>query len=230
LARARAAGVCGLVTCGSDLEDSRAALGLAAEHEDVWATAGIHPHGAAWAHDDAWAGVEHLAAKRGAVALGETGLDYHYGSAERDYQLRNFEAHLDMAARLKLPVVVHSRSADGDTAGFIRQFRGRASGVMHCFAGGPDLLRVALDAGWMISFSGLVTFVPEIAGLVARVPEDRLLIETDSPYLAPVPRRGRRNEPSHVQWTCAAVADLRNEAVGDVAALTAANARRFFGL
>jgi TatD DNase family protein len=165
------------------------------------------------------------------VALGETGLDFHYDRSPRREQTESFEAHLDLAARTGLPVVVHSRSADAETAELIRRHAGRVGGVLHCFSGGAALLRAGLDAGWYVSFSGIVTFRSWAdAELVRRVPADRLLIETDSPYLAPVPRRGRRNEPALVAHTCAAVAEIRGEAVEAVAEATCGNARALYAI
>jgi TatD DNase family protein len=165
------------------------------------------------------------------VAIGETGLDYFYDNSPRAEQEASFEAQLDLASETGLPVVVHSRAADAETIRFVQAFEGRVLGVLHCFSGGAALLEAGLEAGWYVSFSGIVTFKKfEDGDLVRRVPSDRLLIETDSPYLAPVPMRGKRNEPSLVGHTCAAVAAIRNEEPEEIARLTLENACRFYAV
>ena len=165
------------------------------------------------------------------VAVGETGLDYHYDFGPRDRQRELFRAHARLAAETGLPLVVHSRSADDDTRAVIAEFRGLAHGVLHCFTGGMRLLEEALDAGWHISFTGLVTFRNFDGQEALRaVPPDRLMIETDSPYLAPVPHRGRRNEPAYVARVRDGVAAVRGESAEEVERYTARNAFRFFGL
>lgn len=231
LARARAAGVEGMVTVGTSPEDARAARELARGHDDVWFTAGLHPHEADGFGSGLTAELEPLLATPEAVAVGETGLDYHYDNAPRRRQRASFEAHLELAASLELPVVVHSREADADTARLIAGAAPGVRGVLHCFTGGRELLEAALERDWYVSFSGIVTFGSwDGEELVRRVPGDRLLLETDSPYLAPVPERGRRNEPAFVAHTCRAVARMRDEEPDDTAASTLANARAFYGL
>lgn len=232
LKRARAAGVEGMVSVGSDAADSRAAARLAESDPAIWATAGVHPHEAAAAAAEAdLQAVRELAAHPRVVALGETGLDYHYQHSPRDVQRRLFRRHVALAADVGLPLVVHSRDADEDTAAALRDLPAGTRGVLHCFTGGAALLEAALEAGWYVSFSGMVSFKGFAgADLVRRVPADRLLVETDAPTLAPVPRRGRRNEPAYVAHVCEAVAALRGEDAAGLAARTAENARRFYGL
>lgn len=228
--RARARGVSRMVTIASDPEDAEEALALAARTPGLWATAGLHPHAADRTSAALMREVERIAEAPEIVAIGETGLDFHYDSAARPAQLENFEAHLRMAARLGLPIVVHSRSAEAETAERVREYGDGATGVLHCFTGGEALLHAALDADWYVSFSGLITFVPELAEWARAVPADRLLIETDAPYLAPAPRRGRRNEPAYLTHTCERLAEVRGVSFEEAAALTAANACRFYGL
>lgn len=231
LAAAREAGVLELVAVGTDPGDARAALDLARREEGVWSTAGLHPHAADAFGDETLAAIAALLGEAEVAAVGETGLDYHYEHAPRDTQRRSFEAHMELAARTGLPVVVHSREADADTVEVLEAFGGRATGVLHCYTAGIELLETGVDLGWYVSFSGIATFGGfDAAPLVGRVPDERLLIETDSPYLAPVPMRGRRNEPAYLPHTCAAVAELRGEAPRETAALTRANARRLYGL
>lgn len=231
VARARAAGVTRLVTIASDVEDADAALALAADHDGVWCSAGIHPHAADTATGSALARVRELAAHPEVVAIGETGLDYYYDNAPREAQRRAFAAQLELAAEQDLPAVVHARDADEDVAAMLKDAPRGTRGVLHCFAGGAALLQTGLDLGWYVSFSGLVSFssydTPE---RVRAVPEDRILVETDSPYLAPVPMRGKRNEPAYVRHVVEAVASLRGAAPEQLAALTTANAMQFYRL
>jgi len=231
IGRARAAGVTELVSVASDPEDAREAIALATAHDRIWATAGLHPHEAKSFGPDLMADLEVLAQRREVVAIGETGLDYHYENAPRDQQRRCFRAQLELAERCSLPVVVHSRDADADTAALLSEFAGRVIGVLHCFTGGEALLGTGLDAGWYVSFGGIVTFKSfEGRAAVRRVPDDRLLIETDSPYLSPVPLRGRRNEPSHLVHTCRRVADMRDAFTEKIGEITRHNALALFGL
>jgi TatD DNase family protein len=230
LDRAWSAGLVGLVSIASDAADAEAALELAARDPRIRSTAGVHPHAAASATDAHRQRVRELVSLPGVVAIGETGLDYHYDNSPRDVQRTLFEWHLRLAAETGLPVVVHSRSADDDLVAMIRDAAG-VCGVLHCFSGGTRLLEAGLDAGWFISFAGMVTFRSfDGAELLRAVPGDRLLVETDSPYLAPVPFRGRRNEPAHVAETCRAVARLRGEEAEATAAATTVNAHRFYAL
>jgi TatD DNase family protein len=231
LLRAREAGVAGLVTIASNLDDAADALALARSHEGVWCTAGVHPHEAAGAGPDAEQRLRELAALAEVVALGETGLDYHYDHARRPVQRRLFDLHLALGAECGLPVVVHAREADDDVASALRAAPGAKRGVLHCFTGGARTFEEALARGWHVSFSGIASFRTfAVADLLREVPADRLLVETDSPYLAPVPFRGKRNEPAFVPHVAAAVAAHLGESVEAVAARTTANARSFYGL
>lgn len=231
IGRALAAGVRAIVTIATDLQDSEAAQQLAQRHASVFATVGIHPHAAANAPAGAQERIRKLAALPRVVALGETGLDYHYDFAPRDLQRDLFSAHLALGAELDLPVVVHSRESDDDVASLMREAGSATRGVLHCFAGGRELLETALDLGWYVSFAGMITFKRfDAAELLCAVPLDRLLVETDSPYLAPVPHRGKRNEPSFVPLVATRAAELRGEDVEELAAATERNARAFFRL
>jgi TatD DNase family protein len=229
LARAWDAGLTGLVTVASNVADARAALHLAGRDPRIHATAGIHPHEAEHARPADYDTLRELAAQSGVVAIGETGLDFHYDNSPRETQRTVFDRHLRIAADTGLPVVVHSRSADEDTAAMIRG--SGVTGVLHCFAGKRALFDTALAAGWFISFAGLITFRNfDNVDLLRATPSDRLLLETDSPYLAPVPHRGRRNEPAFVVETCRAAALLRGEDAALTAATATSNALRFYGL
>lgn len=231
LEAARAAGVREMVTVGTSPDDSEEACRVAAAHPGVWATAGLHPHEADRFGPEALGRLEELASREEVVAIGETGLDYHYDNAPPEVQRAAFEAQVGLAGELGLPVVVHSREADADTAAVIRGAGTRVRGVLHCFTGGDDLLDAALEAGWYVSFSGIATFGSwDGAARVARVPPRRLLIETDSPYLAPVPERGHRNEPAFLVHICRAVARQRDAEVSEIAEATRAAARAFYAL
>lgn len=231
--RARSAGAVALVCIGESLDAARRAGDLAARYPGFcFHTAGVHPHDAAGfdaSRDPAGIRAE-LA--RGAVAVGECGLDYHYDHSPRERQRAAFAAQLSLAAEHGRPVVVHTREAEGDTSAMVSD-AGRAGvrGVLHCFTGSHALARAALDVGWCVSFSGIVTFRKWVDDeLVRLIPDDRLLVESDAPYLAPVPHRGRRNEPSFVPLTIERVAAIRGASPDTLADITAANARRLFGL
>jgi TatD DNase family protein len=230
LQRAWGAGLTGIVTVASDAADADVARALTTRDPRIHATAGIHPHAAAQADDAGRERIRTLLRESAVVAIGETGLDYYYDNSPRATQRRLFAWHLEEAAAANMPVVVHSRAADDDAAAMIRAATG-VRGVLHCFSGGPGLLDTALAADWYVSFAGMVTFRSFAAvDLLRAVPADRLLIETDSPYLAPVPHRGRRNEPAFVVETCRAIATLRACDAGSLARQTDANARRLYGL
>jgi TatD DNase family protein len=238
LARARRAGVEKVVSICSDAADLQrveALVDVGTEPEGVpqlWGTAGVHPHEAGDADD---ADLDRIrTAVEGhprMVAIGETGLDFFYDHSPREAQERLFRGHLEMAEALDLPVVVHSRDADGLTIRILREWSGRVRGVLHCFTGGGELLRTALELGWMISFTGIITFKRyQGQELVRSVPRDRLMVETDGPYLAPTPHRGHRNEPAYVVLVAEALAAIRGEDPKGVEVYTTENAIRFFDL
>lgn len=229
-ARAREAGVEQFVVIASNEEDAAKALEVARE-VDAWSTAGIHPHEAR-RHARGFQTVrELLTAEDRVVAVGETGLDYYYDNSPRRIQREAFERHLELAAETGAPVVVHSRNADADTISMIRSAGDAVTGVLHCFGGAPALFEAGIEAGWYVSFSGLITFRSyETPDLVAATPADRLLVETDAPYLAPVPHRGSRNEPAYVVDVARAAAELRGEPLEALAEQTTRNARTFYGL
>ena len=231
LRRARLSGVGELVTVASDPRDARRAIVLAGQIDGTWATAGLHPHEASSYGEALLSEISELAGDPRVVAIGETGLDYHYDNSPRDRQRESFRSQLALAEETGLPVIVHSREADDDTARLISEFAGRVQGVLHCFTGGDALLETALRADWFVSFSGIVTFKRfDAEDQVRRVPADRLLIETDSPYLSPVPMRGRRNEPSHLVHTCRKVAEIRRSTHNQLGEVTRRNAFAFYRL
>jgi TatD DNase family protein len=229
VARAREAGVGRIVSIGSGLDSCRETLAIAARHEGVFAALGVHPHQAADPDAEQLRELLELLRDDTAVAVGETGLDYYRDYASRDRQLALFERQLELAAELGKPVVIHTRAASDDTAAALEPFSGTV--VLHCFSA-PELLPVALDRGYYVSFAGNVTYpkAEELREAARAVPADRLLVETDSPYLSPQPRRGRPNEPANVVHTASALADARGEDAAALAAQLDANATAAFAL
>ena len=227
--RALAAGVTRIVTIGTGIDSSRAALALADEHDGVFASLGVDPHQAATAEAARLDELRELLAHPKAVAVGETGLDNVKLYATPLEQRRLFDEQLALAADLGLPVVVHSRDAAADTASALASFPGTV--VLHCFSS-PDLLPAALERGYYVSFAGNVTYsrAGELREAAAAIPRDRILVETDSPYLAPQPVRGRPNEPAHVVHTIVALAEARAEEQAELAVVTHANAAAAFRL
>jgi TatD DNase family protein len=233
IARARDAGAVALVCIGESPAMARRARDIAARHAGfVWHTAGVHPHDAATFDPRGDVDALREEAAHGAVALGECGLDYHYDHSPRDQQRRAFAAQLALAGELRLPVVVHSREAADDTAAMVKE-AGAAGvvGVMHCFGGPPALAETAIEAGWCISFAGIITFKKWSDDALLRIPPaDRLLVESDAPYLSPVPYRGKRNEPAFVSRTVARLAEARGLSAERLGAVVTENARRCFNL
>jgi len=233
LARARAAGVRRMLTIGTDLGSSRAAVALAGREPDVWAAVGIHPHDAAGAAPEALAELERLAGEPRVVAIGETGLDYFRNLSPREAQERALRDQLALARRVRKPVVLHCRDAHEATLAILADERvGELGGIMHCFSGDVAIARRCLDLGLLISLAGPVTYpnaraLPEVARMV---PADRLVIETDCPFLPPQPYRGKRNEPAYIAITAERVAALRGEPVDALAARLSDNARALFGI
>ena len=231
--RARAAGVRRMVTIGCDEESSRRALGLAATHDDVWATVGVHPHEAAAAPEGFDETLEALSRHERCVAIGECGLDYYYDHSPRERQREVFARQVALARRVRKPLVIHVRDAWSATLDVLHAEGARdAGGVIHCFSGSLEDAERSLELGFYLSIPGIVTFkspgdLPEV---VKRVPLDRLLVETDSPYLAPVPYRGKRNEPAYVLEVARKVAELREMPLEELIEATGKNARALFGL
>lgn len=227
---AREQGVVVILNVGTDLASSRAAVKLAELHDSVYATVGVHPHDAKTITPALLEELRALARHPKVVAIGEIGLDYYRDLSPRPSQRRAFADQLALAMDLELPVVIHSREAFGDVLEQLRDWGG--SGVLHSYSGGPQQLDEVLELGFHISIAGPVTFpkANELRKVAAMVWGDRLLVETDCPYLTPVPHRGRRNQPAYVQYVVEAVAQMRDERVEDVARGTSDNARRLFGI
>lgn len=234
IARAVAGGVERMVTIGSGYGVTAAerALAVARRHPDrIRATVGIHPHDARLVDDDVWARLRALAVSPEVVALGEMGLDFHYDSSPRDQQREVFRRQLALAAELGLPVVIHDRESAGETLAILDEEGAWAGGVLyHCYTGDVGHMRDIVARGGYVSIPGIVTFkTGEVMREVARTtPGDRLLVETDSPFLTPIPYRGKKNEPAYVRYVATCVAEQRGEPIEALAARTTANALRFF--
>ncbi len=237
LERARSAGVERIVTIGTDLPTTRDALALAYTHDNIWATVGLHPHDAKDWDAELKSEFRRLAESGRVVSIGEIGLDFYRNLSPPDAQYRAFEAQLALADDLGLPVVIHSRDAHEESYAVLlewaqRRDRERPVGVIHCFSGDADLARRYHALGFLISFAGPVTYPRNDAlrEAAASLPSEALVIETDCPYLAPQPRRGKRNEPAHIQHTAQQIAEVRGVEVDELAAATSRNAQRLFRL
>jgi TatD DNase family protein len=230
IARAQAAGMVAILNVGADLESSRASVALAEEYDFIYAAVGVHPHDARTLTPAGLEELRALARHPKVVAIGEIGLDYYRDLSPRAVQRQAFADQLALAAELGLPVVVHSRDALDDTLSLLRGWTG--GGVLHSYSGGPGRLEEVLAIGFSVGISGPVTFANahRLRTVAATVPLDRLLIETDCPYLTPEPYRGRRNEPAYVWYVAGAVARARGMPAEEVARITAENAARLFRL
>ena len=233
LAAARARGVQGFLNISTRQKEWGEVVGAAERHPDVWASIGVHPHEADAHPDLGAAALVEAAAHPRVIAIGECGLDYYYDKSDRAAQRERFGAHIEAARQTGLPLVVHTRDAEDDTAEILTREvgKGGVSGVLHCFTGSAALARKALDLGFYISISGIVTFknARDLQEVAKTIPQDRLLVETDSPFLAPVPHRGQTCEPAFVADTAAFLSDLRDEPLDELAAATTSNFFRLFG-
>ena len=233
LARACEAGVDSVISIGVKLTTAGQPRRIAEAHNNVWFSVGVHPHEAGNEEDACNVDAFIKAADHPkCVAIGEAGLDYHYDYAPRDRQAESFRAQITAARELDLPIIVHAREADADIANIIEDEMGKEafSGVLHCFSSGSELARRAIDVGFYVSFSGILTFrnAELIREVALNAPEDRILVETDAPFLAPVPMRGKPNEPAYTRHTLECLAGLRKRSIEDMASITRANTLRLF--
>jgi TatD DNase family protein len=234
LSRARSAGVTGFVCIGvGSLQQAESALAIAARRPDVWATVGVHPHDAAACDELLETELTRLADQPRVVAIGEIGLDFHYDHSPRERQAEVFRRFIQLARQLKKPIVIHTRSAPAQTLQILAEENAReVGGLIHCFSEDKAFATRALDLGFYLSFSGIVTFKRslDIQEVAAWAPAERILVETDSPYLAPVPLRGKRCEPAYVLHTARFVAELRGVPLEQLALQTSQNAERLLGV
>jgi len=232
LASLPAANVTLVVDPGCDVESSRKAVALAEQFPHVYAAVGIHPSDCAGAGDAELAAIRALCGHEKVVAVGEIGLDYYWeDNPPREFQQEIFRRQIELALELDLPVIVHDREAHADTLAMVQEFP-KVTGVFHCFSGSVEMARQLVDMGWMLSFNGAITFknarkAPEV---VRAIPLDRLMIETDAPYLTPVPYRGKRNDSTYVHLVAETIAAIRELPVEEVVRITTENGKRFFGI
>jgi len=235
LARARAAGIVRMICIGSgrDITSARSAVTLAAQERDIYASVGIHPHDVARMTAETWNELDALARAPRVVGVGETGLDYYYDHSPRDDQRAAFRRFVALGRAARLPIICHIRDAHEEAAEILTSEQAAdVGGVIHCFTGGVADARRYLDLGFHLSFSGILTFknAAPIREAAVAAPLDRVMVETDAPYLAPIPHRGKRNEPSYVVKTLGLLAELRGIPFEEAAAATTANARRLFSI
>jgi TatD DNase family protein len=230
LARAREQGVRGFVVPGTKLDDAAKAIAVAQRHDDVWAAVGFHPHEAKDCDDAAFAEIERFAHDENVVAIGEAGLDYHYMHSPRETQIAVLERHIDLAKRLGKPIIIHNRESTDDMVALLGQAGAR--GILHSYTESEDVARKLIDKNYYISFSGIVTFrsAEALRAVAKALPRDRVLIETDTPYLAPVPFRGRDNEPAYVVKIAELLAQLWGVAIEQAAEQTTSNFERAFSV
>ena len=230
--RARQAGVGTIVTICTKVSEFETIKRIAERYDDIWCTVGIHPHEVAREPQVTTAQLLEMAQHPKVVGIGETGLDYYYEHSPREAQKNSFRTHIVAARESGLPLIVHTRDADDDTMEILAEAYadGAFPGLIHCYSTSPEVAEKALKIGFYISIAGIVTFkrAEELQQTAAGLPEDRLLVETDAPYLAPVPKRGKRNEPSYVAFTAAKLAELRNDDASRIATVTTDNFFRLF--
>lgn len=224
------AGIVGCINCGTDVKSSLFSLELAERYDYIYAACGIHPEEADAVSDSDFAAIESLLNQTKCVALGEIGLDYHYDFVPRAIQLSVFERQLDMAVRNHIPVIIHDREAHGDTMALLRQYR--PHGVLHCFSGSVETAKEALNLRLYIGLGGAVTFKNAVkpVEVAAFVPDDRLLLETDCPYMAPVPMRGKRNQSSYIEYVAQRIAQIRSCEPQEILDMTCRNAKTLFNI
>ena len=230
LKRVFESGVVGIVNCGSDLKSSITSLNLAAKYENIYAAAGIHPHEAEDAGKNDLLLIADLLNDEKCVAVGEIGLDYHYDFSPRDIQKQIFEEQLKIAKEKDMPVIIHDREAHEDTMEFLKKYRPK--GVVHCFSGSAEMAKEVVKLGMYIGLGGAVTFknAKKPVSVAAVVPDDKLLSETDCPYMTPVPHRGERNDSSLIPFTAEVIASVRGITAQEVLDITCKNAKELFGI
>lgn len=224
-------GISLIVNASSNLDSAKKALRIAETYPFVFAAVGVHPHDSETMDDQTSAELEKLLRHPKAIAVGEVGLDYHYDHSPRDVQKKRFREQLELAGSVQLPVIIHEREASEDVLNILREFP-NVKGVFHCYSGSWETAKFLLDKGWYLSFTGVITFknARRSHEVIEKMPRDRLMIETDCPYLSPEPVRGRRNSSQFLRYTAEKIGQLLNMSTEEASALTMANGKRFFGL
>ncbi len=232
IVRAEKQGVKNIVNAGFDVDSSRGAIELAERHDGLYATVGVHPHSASLLDSKALNELQMLSKSRKVVAVGETGLDYHRNLSPRKAQITAFEAQMRLAEELELPVVIHDREAHADVLHVLSKFKGRVRGVMHCFSGSREMAKRCIDFGYYISFAGSITFpnAHSLRKIVEWIGLSNVLVETDSPWLAPQEVRGQRNEPAYLKFAVRKIAALKRVTPEEVARATARNIKEVFNM
>jgi len=233
LKRASEAGVDKIICVGTTLEDSREALELANKYPFIYASSGVHPHEASSVTDQTLSELKELASDKKVIAIGEVGLDYYYENSPKEAQRLAFSSFINLARDVKLPLIVHTRDAEEDTVNILKKNSASdMGGVIHCFSGSPEIAHECIKMGFYISIPGIVTFknAKNIHAVVKEIPAEKMLIETDSPYLAPVPFRGKRNEPAYVKQVAEKIAEIKGLSLDDIARITYLNSSQLFGL
>ncbi|TDI89293.1 MAG: TatD family deoxyribonuclease [Candidatus Dadabacteria bacterium] len=231
LQRAQENNINKIVSISSDIPSTEATISLAEEYDYIFATTGVHPHSADQMSEEVLIGIDHFAENDKVVAIGETGLDYFYMNSEKEVQIDSFTEHIRLGKKHNLPIIIHVRNADQDMIEILtKESAADTPGVIHCFTGDYDTAKKYLDLGYYISFSGIVTYKrsEELREAAKKIPKDKILIETDSPYLAPVPHRGKPNEPSYVKHVAETISDVRGISFDEIAEITKANAEKLF--
>ncbi|MCH7518348.1 MAG: TatD family hydrolase [Candidatus Dadabacteria bacterium] len=231
LQRAQENNINKIVSISSDIPSTEATISLAEEYDYIFATTGVHPHSADQMSEEVLIGIDHFAENDKVVAIGETGLDYFYMNSEKEVQIDSFTEHIRLGKKHNLPIIIHVRNADQDMIEILtKESAADTPGVIHCFTGDYDTAKKYLDLGYYISFSGIVTYKrsEELREAAKKIPKDKILIETDSPYLAPVPHRGKPNEPSYVKHVAETISNVRGISFDEIAEITKANAEKLF--
>lgn len=230
--RAAEAGLVGILNAGACMESSARSIALAQEHDMVYAAVGIHPHDAKEAKDHDYEQLAVWSSLAKVVAIGEIGLDYYYDMSPRDVQQQVFVRHIDVARQMGKPIIIHDRDAHGDVMTILKKEAKGLTGVLHCFSGSLEMAKEVIKMGFYVSFAGPVTYAKDgkLKEVAAAVPLERILVETDCPYLTPQPYRGRRNEPAHVKFTAEEVARVRGMDFEALAEAATANTKRLFGI
>jgi len=218
-----------IICVGVDIESSVESLKLAEKHEIIYATAGYHPHESKDASPTYLKELEEILSHKKVVALGEIGLDFHYNHSNKKTQIKIFKEQLELSKSLKIPNIVHCRNADDEILNCIKETNSK-NGVVHCFASNIDFANSLFSIGYIISFTGLITFAENLKKVVKNIPINKFMLETDSPYLTPIPHRGKRNEPSMIKYIAKTIADIRNESLETIAIETTKTAKSFFGI
>ncbi|MCZ6527700.1 MAG: TatD family hydrolase [Candidatus Dadabacteria bacterium] len=231
LQRAQENNINKIVSISSDIPSTEATISLAEEYDYIFATTGVHPHSADQMSEEVLIGIDHFAENDKVVAIGETGLDYFYMNSEKEVQIDSFTEHIRLGKKHDLPIIIHVRDAHEDMIEILsNESMPDTPGVIHCFTGDYDTAKKYLDLGFYISFSGIVTYKrsEELREAAKKIPKDKILIETDSPYLAPVPHRGKPNEPSYVKHVAETISNVRGISFDEIAEITKANAEKLF--